>query len=324
MVGAAAAPKARLEGFLVQQMVRRPGAAELILGVTEDAVFGPVVMFGQGGTLVELMGDTTLELPPINLALARAQMARTRVNRVLQGYRGAPPADLDAVSGALIAVAQLAAEQALLKELDINPLLADKDGVIAVDARIRAAPSQMPAVARLAIRPYPKELESKAALNDGTALALRPIRPEDEPLLQDIVRHMNPEHLWLRFFTPVRALTHQLAARLSQIDYDREMAIIALTVAEGTPLGVARFAADPDNRRAEYAIGVRSDWQGRGLGVLLMRRIIEVATARGIRELIGDVLHENQAMLQLCRALGFELTSFPEDPEIIRVKKTLQ
>jgi acetyltransferase len=321
---AAAAPKARLEGFLVQQMVRRPGAAELILGVTEDAVFGPVVMFGQGGTLVELMGDTTLELPPLNLALARAQMARTRVNRVLQGYRGAPPADLDAVSGALIAVAQLASEQAMLKELDINPMLADKDGVMAVDARIRAAPSQQPAAARLAIRPYPKELESRAALPDGTALALRPIRPEDEPLLQDIVRHMNPEHLRLRFFTPVRALTHQLAARLSQIDYDREMAIIALTAAEGMPLGVARFAADPDNRRAEYAIGVRSDWQGRGLGVLLMRRIIEVATARGLRELVGDVLHENQAMLQLCRTLGFALSSFPEDPEIIRVTKTLQ
>ena len=321
---AAAAPKARLEGFLVQQMVRRPGAAELILGVTEDSVFGPVVMFGQGGTLVELMGDTTLELPPLNLALARAQMARTRVYRVLQGYRGAPPADLDAVSGALMAVARLASEQAMLKELDINPLLADKDGVIAVDARIRAAPSQMPAAARLAIRPYPKELESRAALRDGTALALRPIRPEDEPLLQDIVRHMNPEHLRLRFFTPVRALTHQLAARLSQIDYDREMAIIALAAAEGTPLGVARFAADPDNRRAEYAIGVRSDWQGRGLGVLLMRRIIEVATARGLGELFGDVLHENQAMLQLCRTLGFELTSVPADPEVIRVRKTLR
>jgi acetyltransferase len=319
---AAAAPNARLDGFLVQQMAQRPRAAELIIGMTEDSVFGPVVMFGQGGTLVELMNDTTLELPPLNLALARAQMARTRVYRVLQGYRGAPPADLDAVAATLVAVARLAADQAMLKELDINPLLADQDGVIAVDARIRVAASRQPAVARLAIRPYPQELESRAALRDGTALALRPIRPEDEPLLQDIVRHMNPEDLRLRFFTPVRALTHQLAARLSQIDYEREMAIIALTAADRTPLGVARFAADPDNRRAEYAIGVRSDWQGRGLGALLMQRIIEIAKGRGIGELFGEVLHENHAMLELCRTLGFTFSN-ADDPAIIHVRKTL-
>ena len=321
---AAAMPRARLEGFLVQQMVRRPGAAELILGTVEDAVFGPVIMFGQGGTLVELMNDTTLELPPLNASLARAQMARTRVFRLLQGYRGAPPADLDAVAAALVAVAQLAAEQPSLKELDVNPLLADKDGIIAVDARIRVGPPAGPAGARLAIRPYPKELELRTSLPDGTALLLRPIRPEDEPLLQDIVRHMNPEHLRLRFFTPMQApLTHQLAARLSQIDYDREMALVALTAEGGTALGVARFAADPDNRRAEYAIGLRSDWQGRGLGVLLMQQIIAVAKERGIGELFGDVLHENKAMLELSRSLGFALAAHPDDPAVVRTVKRL-
>lgn len=322
---AAAAPKARLDGLLVQPMSRRPGAAELILGVVEDAVFGPVVLFGHGGTLVELMDDTTLELPPLNEALARAQMARTHVFRLLQGYRGAAPADLDAVTAALIAVAQLAAEQPALKELDINPLLADREGVIAVDARIRIGPVTQPATARLAIRPYPKELESRASLSDGTALLLRPIRPEDEPLIQDIVRHMDPADLRLRFFTSVRIpLTHQFAARLSQLDYDREMALLALTEADGTALGAARFAADPDGATAEFAIGLRSDWQGRGLGALLMRRITDVATARGIGELSGDVLRENEPMLQLCHALGFTFAPHADDPAVVRVVKSLR
>jgi acetyltransferase len=304
-------------------MVRRPGAIELIIGLSEDAVFGPVVLFGQGGTLVELLADTTLELPPLNEAIARAQIARTRVFRLLQGYRGAPPADLGAVVSALIAVSQLAAEQASIVELDINPLLADKDGVIAVDARIRVAPATRPAAARLAIRPYPKELVGAAALGDGTALVLRPIRPEDEPLLQDIVRHMDPEDLRLRFFTPVKTLTHQLAARLSQIDYDREMALVALDAGGGAALGVARFAADPDNRRAEYAIGIRSDWQRRGLGRLLMGRLIDVARGRGVGEIYGDVLHENEAMLHLCRELGFALTAHPDDDALVRVRRNL-
>jgi len=314
-------PDARREGFLVQQMVRRPGAVELILGINEDAVFGPVVLFGQGGTLVELANDTTLELPPLNAALAKAQMARTRVFRLLQGYRGIAPANLDAVTAALLAVSQLAADIAELKELDINPLLADRVGVIAVDARIRVAPATKEGSARLAIRPYPQELETNAALADGTALALRPIRPEDEPLLQDIARNMRPEDLRLRFFTPVKTLTHQLAARLTQIDYDREMAIIAL--AGGKALGVARFAADPDNRRAEYAIGVRSDWQRRGLGRLLMERIMAIAAARKIPEIFGDVLRENQPMLDLDRRLGFSVESHPDDPEVLRVRKKL-
>jgi len=320
---AARAPKAKRDGFLVQQMVRRPGAVELILGINEDSVFGPVILFGQGGVLVELMSDTTLELPPLNAAIARAQMARTRVFRLLQGYRDIAPSDLDAVTSALLAISQLATDHAELKELDINPLLADKDGVIAVDARIRVAPATKDATSRLAIRPYPQELETSADLPDGTKLALRPIRPEDEPLLQDIAHHMNAEDLRLRFFAPVKSITHQLAARLTQIDYDREMAIIALGDGGCTALGIARFAADPDNRRAEYAIGIRSDWQRRGLGRMLMERIMGIASARGIPEMFGDVLRENKPMLDLNRRLGFALEDHPDDPDILRVKKTL-
>jgi acetyltransferase len=319
-----ACPQARLDGFLVQQMVQRPGAIELIIGLLDDVVFGPVVMFGEGGTAVELLRDTTLELPPLNAALAAAQMARTRVWRLLQGYRNKPAADIDAVAAVLIRIAQLAADHPEIRELDINPLLADAQGVLAVDARIHVAPPVSAGAARLAISPYPKELESSETLRDGTRLVLRPVRPEDEPILQDLAAQMNPEDLRLRFFTPIKGLPHPLAARLSQIDYDREMALVARLAENGMALGVARFSADPDNRRAEFAVALRSDWKGRGLGFLLMTRLIAIARERGIAEIIGDVLHENEPMLSLARALGFTLSNLPQEPEVVRARKVLR
>ena len=319
----AAQPGARLQGFLVQAMAQRPGALELILGIVEDSAFGPVVMFGQGGTAVELLHDSTLELPPLNAALAHAQMARTRVWRLLQGYRGQPPAALDAIAEALIRIAQLAADHADIRELDINPLLADHKGVLALDARIRVAPSHLPGAARLAISPYPKELEGTATLRDGTVIRLRPVRPEDEPLLQDLAAHMNPDDLRLRFFTSITTLPHQLLARLSQLDYDRAMALIAQPADAARALGVVRFSADPDNRRAEFAVAVRSDWKGRGLGYLLMTRIIEVARGRGIAEIFGEVLRENEPMLRVARTLGFAVSPHPQEGHLLRLTKML-
>jgi acetyltransferase len=317
----AAQGTARLDGFLVQEMVRRPGALELIVGLVDDSVFGPVVMFGQGGIAVEQLNDTTLELPPLNAALARAAVARTRVWRLLEGYRGQPAADLAAISLVLIRVAQLAADHPEIRELDVNPLLADATGVIALDARIRGAPAVRPGAARLSISPYPREFESGQALKDGTQLLLRPVRPEDEPVLQDLASRMNPEDLRLRFFTPLKVLPHALAARLSQIDYDREMALIARRADDGMALGVVRFSADPDNRRAEFAIALRSDWKGRGLGHLLMTRIIDIARRRGLAEIFGDVLRENEPMLTLARALGFVVSDHPDDPQLVRVAR---
>ena len=161
-------------------------------------------------------------------------------------------------------------------------------------------------------------------MRDGTVIRLRPIRPEDEPLLQDLAMHMSPQDLRLRFFSAMRGLSHQLAARLTQIDYDREMALIAFAADSDQALGVSRFAADPDNRRAEYAIEVRGDWKGRGLGYLLMIRLIEVARGRGISEMVGEVLRENAAMLQMCRALGFTISADPNDPSLVQVSKALQ
>jgi acetyltransferase len=314
--------EARLEGFLVQQMVERQGALELVLGIGDDVIFGPVVMVGAGGTAVELLHDTTLELPPLNAALARAALARTRIWSLLQGYRGRAAADIDGVIAAMIRVGQLAADHPEIRELDINPLLADAKGVCALDARIRVAPAVKPGATRLSISPYPKELESEEPLKDGTRLLLRPVRPEDEPVLQDLARHMNPDDLRLRFFTPMKTLSHTLAARLSQIDYDREMALLA-RLADGTALGIARFSADPNNQRCEFAVALRSDWKGRGLGYLLMTRLINVAKARGIAEMVGDVLHENEPMLKLAKTLGFALTRHPDDAELIRVVKAL-
>ena len=317
----AARPKARLEGFMVQPMVDRPEAIELILGTAIDPVFGPIVMFGQGGTAVEVIRDTALELPPLNAVLAKAQIARTRVAGLLRGYRDRKPADHAAIVESLIRVAELAADHPEIAEIDINPLLADAAGVIAIDARIRIATAATGS--RLSISPYPREFASEERLVDGTQVALRPVRPEDEPMLQNIVGHMTLEDQRFRFFAPMKELPHQLATRLSQVDYNREMALLALLAGEKTALGVARYSADPDNQAAEFAVAVRSDWKGRGLGHLLMTRLIAVARQRGIGALLGDVLRDNEAMIDLCRNLGFAIIRHPEDPGAFRVSLAL-
>ena len=317
----AARPEARIDGILVQQLIERPGAVELLAGLSDDPVFGPVIVFGQGGIAVEIVNDSAIALPPLNSLLARSQMERTRVCRLLQAYRGKPAAAIGAIEEVLIRLGQLAADHPEICELDINPLLADADGVVAVDARIRVAPASAPGAARLAIAPYPKHLETTALARDGTPIALRPVRPDDEPLLQDLFAHMSREDQRLRFFAPMRELSHSLAARLSQIDYDREMALIAQH--DGITIGIVRYFADPDRLRAEYAVAVRSDWKGRGVGYLLMTRIVEVAQEAGIGELFGEVLHENKPMLDMCRTLGFSLIANPSDATVTTVSKPL-
>ena len=317
-----AAPDAKLTGLSVQPMIRRPGAYELIVGVTTDRQFGPMLLFGHGGTAVEVINDRALALPPLNLQLARELMSRTRIHRLLEGYRDQPPADLDAIAATLVKISQLVVEFAEIEELDINPLLADGSGVIALDVRIRVAAASGPPNQRLAIRPYPKELEETLRLDDGRELLLRPVLPEDEPAFQRAMAKLTPEEIRLRFFTPIKALTHMQTARLTQIDYDREMALV---LAEPTipgraeVFGVARLTADPDNERAEYAIIVRHDVTGKGLGSLLMRRLIDYARKRGIGEIFGDVLRENAPMLQLCQKLGFTQHRLEEDPGVVRV-----
>jgi acetyltransferase len=319
---AKAAPGAAIAGLSVQPMIRRPGAFELIVGVTTDRQFGPVILFGHGGTAVEVIDDRALALPPLNLRLARALMSRTRIHRLLAGYRDRPAVDLDALAATLIRISQLVIDLGEVAELDVNPLLADAAGVVALDVRIKVGPAPADPAARLAIRPYPSELEETIRLRDGRELMVRPVLPEDEPAFQDAFAKLTPEEIRLRFFTPIKALSHVQAARFTQIDYDREMALAL--VGPGVPgkaevFGVARLAADPDNERAEYAIIVRHDMTGRGLGRHLMQRLIEYARRRGTGEIFGDVLRENAPMLRLCRELGFTAASVPDEPSLVRV-----
>jgi acetyltransferase len=318
----AAQPKARIEGFTVQPMVHRPNAFELIVGVSDDAQFGPAILFGQGGTAVEIVDDKALALPPLNMRLAQEVMSRTRIYNQLKGYRGRASVNLDAVALTLIKVSQLVVDLAEVTELDINPLLADEYGVVGLDARVRVAPSEKEGSTRLAIRPYPNELEELVPLGDGRSLLLRPVRPEDEPSLQATFAKLTPEEIRLRFFVPIKTMSHVMAARFTQLDYEREMALILTDpgVAGTTEIyGVIRISADPDNERAEYAVIVRGDMTGMGLGILLMRRIIDYARKRGIGEIFGDVLRENSTMLKLCKVLGFTTAAIPDEPTEVRV-----
>jgi acetyltransferase len=319
-------PKAHILGLAVQPMVRRPGAQELIVGAAEDPQFGPVILVGHGGTAVEAIADRAIGLPPLNLRLAQELVSRTRIYRVLQGVRGQPPADLDALALTLVRVAQLVIDVPQIRELDINPLLIDALGVIALDARIALAEASGPATRRLAIRPYPSELEERVLLPDGRRLLLRPIRPEDEPSLRRAFAKLTPEEVRMRFFAPMSALDHAAAARLTQIDYEREMALVLADpgcAGLADIYGVVRLISDADNEHAEFAIIVGRPVIGLGLGKLMMRRILDYARQRGIREVVGEVLSENRAMLGLADSLGFDRRRNPDDPRTVRVSLQL-
>jgi acetyltransferase len=327
-------PEAKIEGFSVQPMVHRPGAYELIIGVAEDEQFGPLIMFGQGGTAVEVVGDRALGLPPLNMKLARDLMERTRIFKQLEGYRSRPPADLDAIALTMVKISQLVIDVGEIAEIDINPLLADEFGVMALDARVRVrrvAEAERPMLQhRFAIRPYPVELVGAVTLRDGTKLRVRPVRPEDEPAFQSAFAKLKHEDIRMRFFAHMKTLPHDLAARLTQIDYDREMAFVAFAgpaeggeQEEGEVVGVVRLMADPDNQRGEYAVIVRSDFQNRGLGHALMHYVIDYAKTRGISEIYGYVLEDNAPMLKLCRELGFTAANVPDEVGVVAVNLRL-
>lgn len=322
---AARDPKAAIQGLTVQKMVHRPGAQELIIGVSLDPIFGPVILFGQGGSLVEAIGDTAIGLPPLNMALAGQLVARTRIHRVLAGGRGIAPADVNAILLTLVKVSQLVVDHPEIAELDINPLLADGSGVMALDARIRVVSTAQSGSERIAIRPYPRELEETVRLGDVEIL-IRPIRPEDEPAHRDFVSRSSSEDLYFRFFRAVHDLSHEQLARFTQIDYDREMALIATrrgSLGQPETLGVVRAVANADNTEAEFAVIVRSDWHGRGLGRALMERIIRYCRSRGTRRLVGQTLVNNEAMRRLAQLFSFCSRTNP-DTRLVELELSLQ
>lgn len=317
-------PEARILGFAVQEMASMPNSVELVLGARTDPLFGPVLLFGAGGIAVEVLRDHAVALPPLNLELARRTMARTRVWRLLQGWRNRPPAAIDAIALTLVKLSQLVVDQDLVDEMDINPLLANANGVLALDARIRVREPQLRGTARLAIKPYPRELERLVTLRDGTPVRLRPIRPEDARALQEMIAQSDLEDLRLRFFARMKELPPALAARLTQIDYDREMAFVAFPEGrEDGMWGVGRLAADPDRGRAEFALLVRSDVKERGLGLRLLQTLIEHAQRMGVRELWGEVLIENHRMLALAEHFGFARRPVEGKPEVVEVVLSL-
>jgi acetyltransferase len=313
-----ARPDATIAGFTVQAMVRRPDAHELIVGMTTDAVFGPVILFGAGGKAVEVVGDRAVGLPPLNAVLARDIVSRTRIAKLLAGYRDRPAADTDAIVRTLLQVSDLVANVPGIVELDINPLLADETGVVALDARVAVARTGGAGVERFAIKPYPAELEETVAW-DGSTLLLRPIRPDDGEQHRAFLAALTPEDLHHRVFIRTRGLHDTQLGRLTQIDYDREMAFVAVLRRPGAAetLGVVRAIADPDNRDAEFAIIVRSDLKGRGLGSLLLAKMIAYCRRRGTQRLIGEALAGNARVLALARRYGFALTPSADGSSIM-------
>jgi acetyltransferase len=324
---AAAQPGARVKGVTVEPMVIRKNGRELVIGVVHDPVFGPAIAFGAGGTAVEVLRDRAVALPPLNSFLARDMIERTKAGRLLERFRGMPPADVAAVEETLLRVSEMVCELPWIREIDINPLIADESGVTAVDARIVVAepPPMRERYAHMAIHPYPAQLVSEWRLPDGLSVSIRPIRPEDAQLEVEFVRNLSPESRYFRFMNTLRELTPQMLVRFTQIDYDREMAFVAVLEQRGrvTEIGVARYAANPDGESCEFAIVVADEWKGRGLGRKLMTQLIDVARSRGFRTMIGHILANNDGMARLAGALGFVLSEVPGDPMMKRATLSL-
>ncbi|WP_298577427.1 bifunctional acetate--CoA ligase family protein/GNAT family N-acetyltransferase [uncultured Luteimonas sp.] len=316
-------PDARIRGVTVQAMVDRPHARELIAAIADDPVFGPVIVFGRGGTAVRVVDDLALALPPLDLRLAHELIGRTRVARRLKAHRNQPAADERAIALALVKLAQLAADVPEIRQMSLNPLLADAAGAVAVDARILVGPVDAlhkgRGHPRFAIFPYPSEWERTITLDSGQPAFVRPVRPEDDELFREFFTHVTDEDLRLRFFQSVKHFSHEFIARLTQMDYARSIALLALD-GSGAMLGAVRLHADANYQAGEYGILVRSDLKGQGLGRQLMTIMIEVAGWLGLQEVEGQVLRQNRGMLAMCAQLGFAMQPDPDDPALMIVR----
>jgi acetyltransferase len=309
-------PGARLEGVTIQPMLENP-QVELILGARKDPDFGPVVLFGTGGVLTDVLRDQAIALPPLNRLLARRLMEETRIFRVLQRNRNLASTDLARLEETLIRLAQLVTDFSDIEAIDINPFLLCRDRACAVDARVILCPSPVPSPFHLVISAYPDHHEIHTVTEGGVPCFLRPIRPEDAPLLEELFNTLSPQSVYYRFFTPLKALSHSMLARFTQIDYDREIALIALSESEAPErmLGAARVHRIPGENRAELSVVIGDPWQGKGIGAALLTRCLALAKEQGIEEIWGSVLPGNTRMLALGRRLGFGIHRIPDSSD---------
>lgn len=323
-----ARPAARIQGVTLQPMKLGRHGRELYVGVFRDPLFGPVIAFGTGGKRVEIHRDTTLEFPPLNSFLARSMIARTRVARTLGEYGDAPAVDLEALERLLVRVSEMVCELPQLAELDINPIIADEGGLIAVDARAvadAAVPAREPhdhrRYAHMAIMPYPSELVRHCTLRDGRACTIRPIQAEDGERLQRFVRRLSEQSRYFRFISALNELSPRMLARYTQIDYDRELALVAVLPCDGDEsiIGVVRYLLNPDRRSCEFAIAIADDVQRQGLGSTLMSAIVAQARRRGLERIEGFVLAANAPMMRLMQSQGFSVQTDRDDPALKRV-----
>jgi len=314
-------PTARLTGFTVQQMARRPGAHELIVGVATDSIFGPVILFGQGGTAVEVIKDRALALPPLNETLARELIGRTRVAKLLAGYRGKPAANVGSICAALNRISQLLIENPEVVELDINPLLASEKGVLALDARMRLQAPAASGVSRFAIRPYPRELEETISLG-SMSVKLRPVRPEDASAYGAFLSLLKKGAQGINCLDMKESLLPVMATRHTQIDYNRQMAFVAIDPA-GSILGTVRALTDSDNTRASCSMAVAPSASGTDLGIILLKKIAAYCRGRGTAELVGFIRKADQELLRVIRDSGCKLTT-TADAEMLEGRMKLQ
>jgi acetyltransferase len=320
----ASRPDATILGVTVQTQEQKP-TCELIIGSKRDPDFGPLILFGAGGVFTEVIEDSAVDLPPLNLLLARRLIEKPRVYRVLQGYRNAPPADLDMLAEILVRISQLVTDFPEIVELDINPLLVVNGRFVAVDARLIVNPTDVPPPRHLIIAPYPNQYESHWMLRDGTPVLLRPMKPEDEPLVSDFLGKCSEETIFFRYFKLIKKWTHEMLIRFTQNDYDRELGLMAIGQPPGPEImmGVSRMVMTADRSMAEFAVIVADPWQGKGMGPKLVERITEIAREQGVKRLQGDVLAQNQPMLEMVKRLGFSLRKDTEGGTY-RVEMALQ
>ena len=320
-------PNAKIDGISIQPMIVKPNGRELMVGVTNDPVFGPVITFGAGGTSVEIMGDRAVALPPLNHFLVKELIQGTHIAKMLGKFRNFPPANVEALEDILLRVSEMVCELPLLQEMDINPLILDEDGVLAVDARVIVEFRQPSAdrYAHMAIYPYPTQLVTQWQMTDGTDITIRPMRPEDAMLVKQFVHELSDESKYFRYMNSVQELTEEMLARLTQLDYSRELALVAVVEEFGKEvgLGVSRYAINPDGKTCEFALVIADNISGKGLGQKLMVSLMDAARSNGLSVIEGEVLNNNHKMLKLMNRLGFELKSSEEDQGVMKVSKVL-